>query len=142
MPGKGRQGNNGKLSSGERAGRLQKASYATALAVVARTRTPFERMRELLASREDNSDTHTICTVDASPEPLDVLLKTFRDHYADNAHDVDSLLFSATAWDDDADDAHLPPPGAVVLISSCSNLGLFRETQCQGTIRLAALKWP
>lgn len=80
--------------------------------------------------------------VDAeSPEPLEEQLKVFRDTYADNARDVDSLLFTATVWDVDVDDAALPPAGAIVQISACTNLGLFRETQCQGTIRLANVTW-
>jgi len=66
-------------------------------------------------------------------------LQAFRDQYADNAADVDALLFTATAWGVDLDDKSLPANGTVVQISRCSNLGLFRDTQAQATIRLAHL---
>jgi hypothetical protein len=63
MPGKGRQGNNAKLAPGESAGKLQKAADAASTAVN-RAQTPFQRMQELLASRQDNGGTPAISTVD------------------------------------------------------------------------------
>jgi hypothetical protein len=65
----------------------------------------------------------------------------FCDQYAGNAADVDSVLFTATSWDVDVKDNNLPPVVAIVQISEYSNLGLFRDTQCQATVRLANLTW-
>ncbi|ETN03588.1 hypothetical protein PPTG_15571 [Phytophthora nicotianae INRA-310] len=77
----------------------------------------------------------------ASPEPLQDLLGLFRDQYDQNRDAVNSLLFTATMWNVESSSRELPTPDTIVTITDCSKLALYRDKECQATVRLRDLSW-
>ncbi|KAG6945790.1 hypothetical protein JG688_00016379 [Phytophthora aleatoria] len=75
------------------------------------------------------------------PEPLEKMLRVFRDPYEANRQDIDSILLTATLWNLESGSELLPRPGTVVNIDEYSNLQLYRDSQCQITTRLSQLNW-
>ncbi|KAL3671105.1 hypothetical protein V7S43_004287 [Phytophthora oleae] len=76
-----------------------------------------------------------------STEPLQAQLELFRGNYEENKADVDTVLFTATIWDTDAENGMLPTSGSIVEITEYSSLKLFRDKQCQANARLRDLIW-
>ncbi|KAG6943441.1 hypothetical protein JG687_00018462 [Phytophthora cactorum] len=74
-------------------------------------------------------------------EPLEKMLRVFRDPYEANRQDIDSILLTATLWNLESGSELLPRPGTVVNIDEYSNLQLYRDSQCQLTTRLSELNW-
>ncbi|KAL3661844.1 hypothetical protein V7S43_013138 [Phytophthora oleae] len=76
-----------------------------------------------------------------SAEPLQAQLELFRGNYEENKADVDTVLFTATIWDTDAENGMLPTSGSIVEIAEYSSLKLFCDKQCQANARLRDLIW-
>ncbi|KAG2885186.1 hypothetical protein PC117_g25639 [Phytophthora cactorum] len=62
-------------------------------------------------------------------EPLEKMLRVFRDPYEANRQDIDSILLTATLWNLESGSELLPRPGTVVNIDEYSNLQLYRENR-------------
>jgi hypothetical protein len=69
------------------------------------------------------------------------VIQLFRERYDTNRDAVIALLLTATMWNVESGSTDLPLPGSVVTINAYSSIKLFRDTDCQVTIKLKDLTW-